>query len=124
MQESFQSWKESLETFALEVIFHQRRGPRAALMRAVLFALSKLFEVIAIVRKPRTVYMCANEGSVPSQTDPTVLLGAPAFASDGGFAGVWAMSKAALLSAPAAGEMPTPEPPPVTCTETSGCAAM
>ena len=51
MQQSFQSWKESFETFALEVIFHQRQGPRAALMRAVLFALSKLFEVIVKIRR-------------------------------------------------------------------------
>jgi hypothetical protein len=71
---------------------------------------AKLFEVIAVLRKPRTAYMCANEGHTPSQADPTILLGSPAFTSDGGFAGVWTMGKSALLGAPARGEMPTPEP--------------
>src|SRR6266545_3920358 len=45
MRERFRAWTEAVETFVLEVIFEQRRGKRAALMRAALFALSKLFQV-------------------------------------------------------------------------------
>lgn len=43
MRETLRAWNESLETFVLEVIFDQRRGKRAALMRALLLASSKLF---------------------------------------------------------------------------------
>lgn len=41
---------EDAETFVLEVIFEQRRGKRAALLRSVLFASSKAFEVLVKLR--------------------------------------------------------------------------
>ena len=44
MRETFRVWVETLETFVLEVIFEERRGTRAALMRAFLFGGSKLFQ--------------------------------------------------------------------------------
>jgi tetraacyldisaccharide 4'-kinase len=41
----FQAWIEDLETFVLEVIFEQRKGKRATLVRTGLLGLSKLFLV-------------------------------------------------------------------------------
>jgi len=43
MRESIRAWTEAVETFALEVIYGERRGKRAATLRAALFALSRLF---------------------------------------------------------------------------------
>lgn len=43
MRETLRAWTESLETFVLEVIFGQRRGKRAALLRTSLFVLSRVF---------------------------------------------------------------------------------
>jgi tetraacyldisaccharide 4'-kinase len=45
MREHLQAWVEELETFALEVIFEQRKGKRAALVRGLLFGLSRAFLV-------------------------------------------------------------------------------
>ena len=44
MREQIRNWTETYETFVLEVIFEQRKGKRAAIMRAFLFVLSKIFE--------------------------------------------------------------------------------
>lgn len=51
MRDRLRAWLESLETFVLEVIFEQRRGKRAAVLRGVLFALSKLFALAVKVRR-------------------------------------------------------------------------
>jgi tetraacyldisaccharide 4'-kinase len=45
MREKFQVWAESLETFALEVIFEQRHDFKARVTRALLFGLSKVFHI-------------------------------------------------------------------------------
>jgi tetraacyldisaccharide 4'-kinase len=45
MREKFQVWAESLETFALEVIFEERHDFKAKVTRALLFGLSKLFHI-------------------------------------------------------------------------------
>jgi tetraacyldisaccharide 4'-kinase len=45
MRDQLRDWTEALETFVLEVIFEQRRGKRAALVRGLLFSLSKVFLV-------------------------------------------------------------------------------
>ena len=45
MREQFRAWAEAFETFILEVIFDERRGKRAAIIRGLLFAGSKLFTV-------------------------------------------------------------------------------
>jgi tetraacyldisaccharide 4'-kinase len=45
MSDRVRAWTESLETFVLEVIFEQRRGKRAAVVRGLLLSLSKLFLV-------------------------------------------------------------------------------
>ena len=45
MRDRIRAWQEQLETFALEVIFEERRGKRAAVMRWVLFCFSKVFLV-------------------------------------------------------------------------------
>ncbi|MBM3841321.1 MAG: tetraacyldisaccharide 4'-kinase [Verrucomicrobia bacterium] len=50
MREQFRAWTENLETFVLEVIFEQRRGKRAAIVRFTLFLLSKLFQVAVKLR--------------------------------------------------------------------------
>jgi tetraacyldisaccharide 4'-kinase len=51
MRETLREWTEAVETFALEVIFEQRRGTGATLMRFVLYAFSKLFQVAIKVRR-------------------------------------------------------------------------
>lgn len=51
MREWFQKWTEDAETFVLEVIFEQRRGKRAGLLRFVLFLLSKVFETAIKLRR-------------------------------------------------------------------------
>jgi tetraacyldisaccharide 4'-kinase len=45
MSDRVRAWTEALETFVLEVIFEQRRGKRAALVRWLLLGLSKIFLV-------------------------------------------------------------------------------
>ena len=45
MREKWRVWTETLETFVLEVIYGERRGTQAALMRAFLYSCSKLFQV-------------------------------------------------------------------------------
>jgi tetraacyldisaccharide 4'-kinase len=51
MREKFRVWAESLETFALEVIFGERRDTKAVLMRAILFGSSKVFQVAVKLRR-------------------------------------------------------------------------
>ncbi|HSH94802.1 MAG TPA: tetraacyldisaccharide 4'-kinase [Roseimicrobium sp.] len=51
MRETFRAWTETIETFVLEVIFGQRRGKRATLLRGILFALSQVFTVAVKTRK-------------------------------------------------------------------------
>ena len=51
MREQIRNWTENFETFVLEVIFEQRKGKRAAIMRGFLFVLSKLFEGIVKLRR-------------------------------------------------------------------------
>jgi tetraacyldisaccharide 4'-kinase len=51
MREQLRVWAESLETFFLEVIFEQRRGTRATLVRGVLFSFSLLFQVAIKIRR-------------------------------------------------------------------------
>ena len=45
MRETLRAWQEQFETFALEVIFDQRRDKWATALRGVLFGLSKVFYV-------------------------------------------------------------------------------
>src|SRR5438477_2005302 len=51
MRETFRVWTESLETFLLEVILEERPGKRATLVRAFLYALSKIFQVAIKIRR-------------------------------------------------------------------------
>jgi tetraacyldisaccharide 4'-kinase len=51
MREQIRTWTENFETFVLEVIFEQRKGKRAAIMRGFLFALSKVFEGAVKLRR-------------------------------------------------------------------------
>ena len=51
MREQFRVWLEAFETFILEVIFDERRGKRAAIIRALLFGGSKLFTVAIKFRR-------------------------------------------------------------------------
>ncbi len=51
MRETIRDWTEAIETFVLEVIFEQRRDKKAAVARAILFALSKVFQVAIKVRR-------------------------------------------------------------------------
>ncbi|MEO6034573.1 MAG: tetraacyldisaccharide 4'-kinase [Verrucomicrobiota bacterium] len=54
MRETFRAWTEAAETFVLDVILGERRGKRAAILRSVLFALSRIF--IAAVKARRFLY--------------------------------------------------------------------
>jgi len=51
MRDSLRAWQEQFETFALEVIFGERRGKKAALLRGVLFGLSRVFLIIVKGRR-------------------------------------------------------------------------
>ena len=54
MRERLRAWTENLETFLLEVIFEERRGTREALVRALLYACSKVFQ--AAIKTRRFLY--------------------------------------------------------------------
>lgn len=51
MREKLRAWSENIETFVLEVIFEERRGALANVVRAFLFTLSKLFEGAVKLRR-------------------------------------------------------------------------
>src|SRR5688500_18891157 len=51
MRDTLRAWTEAVETFVLEVIFEQRRGKAAALVRTVLLVLSKVFLVAVKFRR-------------------------------------------------------------------------
>ena len=51
MREKLRVWAENLETFALEVIFEERRDTRAAFMRASLLGASQLFTFLVKARR-------------------------------------------------------------------------
>ena len=51
MRERLRKWSETLETFVLQVIFEERRGKRAAIVRTILYLLSRLFQVAVIARR-------------------------------------------------------------------------
>ncbi|HRT57184.1 MAG TPA: tetraacyldisaccharide 4'-kinase [Candidatus Paceibacterota bacterium] len=51
MRDRLRTWTENLETFLLEVILEERRGPRATLVRGLLFGCSKVFEVAIKLRQ-------------------------------------------------------------------------
>ena len=51
MREIFRAWIESLETFVLQVIFEERHDWKANLTRALLFGLSKIFQVAVKIRR-------------------------------------------------------------------------
>jgi tetraacyldisaccharide 4'-kinase len=51
MREQIRAWTEAIETFVLEVIFEQRRGKRAAVARATLFAFSEVYQAAIKLRR-------------------------------------------------------------------------
>src|SRR5215469_1012203 len=51
MREKLQVWTENLETFGREVIAEERRGKIAALLRALLFLSSKLYQVLVKIHR-------------------------------------------------------------------------
>ena len=51
MRESIRAWQEQFETFALEVIFGERQGNKAALLKVFLYGLSKVFLIIVKGRR-------------------------------------------------------------------------
>src|ERR1700756_563496 len=51
MRETIRVWTETVETFFLDVIQEQRRGIRPALVRFVLFVLSKVFQILVKTRR-------------------------------------------------------------------------
>ncbi|NOS72781.1 MAG: tetraacyldisaccharide 4'-kinase [Verrucomicrobia bacterium] len=50
MREQFRAWTEVVETFVLEVIFEERRGKLASIVRGLLFGSSKIFTVAVKLR--------------------------------------------------------------------------
>jgi tetraacyldisaccharide 4'-kinase len=51
MREKLRAWIENLETFGREVIAEERRGTGAALLRALLFSCSKLYQVLVKIHR-------------------------------------------------------------------------
>jgi tetraacyldisaccharide 4'-kinase len=51
MREKFRAWSESVETFFVEVVLEERRGPRAALVRSLLYGCSKVFQMVVKTRR-------------------------------------------------------------------------
>src|SRR5574340_301022 len=51
MRERFRTWTENLETFVLEVILGERRGPRESAVRTLLYLMSKAFQVVVKARR-------------------------------------------------------------------------
>ena len=51
MRERLRAWTEATETFVLEVIFEQRRGTRAALLRLVLLVFSRGYGLVIRLRR-------------------------------------------------------------------------
>src|SRR6476659_2567077 len=51
MRETFRAWIEAAETFFLEVILEKRRDKRAAVVRSILYAFSKVFQVAIKFRR-------------------------------------------------------------------------
>ena len=51
MRERFRAWIETIETFALEVIFEERHDFKARLTRVILFGSSKIFQVAVKIRR-------------------------------------------------------------------------
>ncbi len=51
MREKFRDWIEAAETFFLEVVFEERHDFKARFTRSVLFGLSKVFQVLIIIRR-------------------------------------------------------------------------
>ncbi len=51
MRQSFRTWTENVETFLLEVILEERPGKRAAVVRGVLYGMSKVFQVAVKARR-------------------------------------------------------------------------
>src|SRR2546426_12521230 len=54
MREKFRVWTENIETFFLEVILEEQRGTRAALVRALAYGCSKMFQ--AAIKARRFLY--------------------------------------------------------------------
>jgi tetraacyldisaccharide 4'-kinase len=51
MRETLRAWTEAVETIVLEVIFEQRRGKRAAVVRTILHLFSKVYTAIIKLRR-------------------------------------------------------------------------
>jgi tetraacyldisaccharide 4'-kinase len=51
VRETFRAWIEAAETFFLEVILEKRRDKRAAVVRSILYAFSKVFEIAIKFRR-------------------------------------------------------------------------
>src|SRR3954469_11616586 len=51
MRETLRTWTEAVETFVLAVIFEERTGKRAAIVRFILLVLSKVFAVAVKIRR-------------------------------------------------------------------------
>src|SRR5262252_4938411 len=51
MRERILAWSETLETFYLEVILEERPGKRATIVRGIMFAFSKIFQIAVKMRR-------------------------------------------------------------------------
>lgn len=51
MRQQLRAWTENVETFLLEVILEERRGTRAAVVRALLYLCSKVFQLAVKTRR-------------------------------------------------------------------------
>jgi tetraacyldisaccharide 4'-kinase len=67
MRQSLRTWTENLETFLLEVILEQRRGFKAALVRGILYAFSKVFHVAVKTRRALYNYRILRDSTLGVQ---------------------------------------------------------
>ena len=51
MRDAIRAWTESTETFVLDVILGGRKGKRAALLRSILFGLSRIYAAAVKARR-------------------------------------------------------------------------
>jgi tetraacyldisaccharide 4'-kinase len=67
MRQSLRTWTENLETFLLEVILEQRRDLKATLVRGILYAFSKVFQVAVITRRALYNYRILRDSTLGVQ---------------------------------------------------------
>ena len=67
MRERLRAWTETIETFLREVIIEERRGTRESVVRGLLYAMSKVFEVAVKTRRVLYKYRILRDSTLGVQ---------------------------------------------------------